>query len=160
MLLIVFLLMEKNRFGRFIHLQAVNIWNVDGLFFCLRRNTWRRKYTMTYSREGNSESRKPQNSEFTVVSIRKCISAPPETHCCLDFLFSQQKKTIGNVKLPHCPNSKSKERFYLLLLQKCNSFLYWYKVRLVANIIQYGILSTYLTPSRTVSTRHSLWVPK
>ena len=126
LLLIVFLLMgKKNRLGRFIHLQAVNIWKVDGIFFLLKEKNWRKKkYNDLFKRKGNSKSWKPPNSEFTVVSVRKCITASPETHCCLHFLFSQQKKKIGNVKLPHCPSSQSRERRFIFFSFKTVISLY------------------------------------
>ena len=126
LLLIVFLLMgKKNRLGRFIHLQAVNIWKVDGIFFLLKEKTeGKKKYNDLFKRKGNSKSWKPPNSEFTVVSVRKCITASPETHCCLHFLFSQQKKKIGNVKLPHCPSSQSRERRFIFFSFKTVISLY------------------------------------
>lgn len=126
LLLIVFLLMgKKNRLGRFIHLQAVNIWKVDGIFFLLKEKTeGKKKYNDLFKRKGNSKSWKPPNSEFTVVSVRKCITASPETHCCLHFLFSQQKKKTGNVKLPHCPSSQSRERRFIFFSFKTIISLY------------------------------------
>lgn len=82
----------KNTVGGFIYLWVVNIWRIDGLFDCLRRITEGKNNTLTYSRKGNSESWKPPNSEPTVVSVVKCITALPEAQCCLDLLLSRRKK--------------------------------------------------------------------
>lgn len=116
---------KKNRLGRFIHLQAVNIWKVDGLFFLLKEKNWRKKKIQWPSREKRQfKILEAPNSEFTVVSVRKCITASPETHSCLHFLFGQQKKKIGNVKLPHCPSSQSRERRFIFFSCKPVTSLY------------------------------------
>ena len=94
-------------------------------FFCLKRKTeGKKKSNDLVERRGNSKCWKPPNSEFTVVSVRKCTTASPETHCCLHFLFSQQKKKTGNVKLPHCTSSQSRERRFIFFSCKPVTSLY------------------------------------
>lgn len=91
MLLIIFLMMEKKYLGEVDRLASCKYLKGRWFVFLLKEKNCREK-TMTCSRESNSESWKPQNSESTVVSVAKCFTAPLETRCCLDFVFSQQKR--------------------------------------------------------------------
>lgn len=83
---------KKNRLGRFIHLQAVNIWKVDGLFFLLKEKNWRKKkYNDLVERKGNSKSWKLQIQSSQLSALGNA-SLLPQKHIPAFTFFSVNKR--------------------------------------------------------------------